>query len=88
MNGFDLHLRGECDSPENARELASAVRGFVSMGKLMLTPETGELGALFEHINVLDSGDEIRLDIQLDSSDMDTLFRVFESARPASTETL
>ncbi len=88
MNGFDLHLRGECDSPENAAALASAVRGFVSMGKLMLTPETGELGALFERINVLGSGNEIRLEIQLDSSDIDTLFRVFESTRPASAETL
>ena len=82
MNGFNLRLRGECDSPEDAGELASAVRGFVSMGRLMLTPETSDLGELLERIKVLDSNGEIRLDIQLDLSDMDTLFQVFENARP------
>jgi len=43
---------------------------------------------LFERIKVLGSNGEIRLDIQLDLSDMDTLFRVFENARPDTVEEL
>ncbi len=73
MNGLDLKAAGLCKTPEDAKTLGDAARGFIAIGRLAVSQQNPELITLFDGIRVEERAAELDISVQVDLNTFEKL---------------
>ena len=65
MNGLDLKAAGICKTPEDAKTLGDAARGFIAFGRLAASQKEPEMMTLLDGIHVEERNTELNITVQV-----------------------
>lgn len=83
MNGLDLRAAGVCKTPEDAKTLGDAARGFVAIGRLTVSQKEPELMAVFDGIRVEERNTELDISVRVDPANFEKLLDKTRPRKPA-----
>jgi hypothetical protein len=88
MNGLDLKVAGECQTPQDAKTLADAARGVAALGRLSIPQEKPELLVLFDGIQVEERSTGLTINVRVDAQNFQKLLETTRSKRRTETVSL